>query len=173
MNVPTLEEIQSFNMPSVCVGTPVEFYTTGTREGTEPRIGFVLRISRSGRNVVVRTAEGGHFDAVRHIADPKLQLNADQRENGAWDFTEFYKAELEERRNVMERLEALEGTGPAPENKIAAIVNIPEEPESETVEKTYSGLRERAIELGIEFKGNPKRKWLEIKIGEATSQPVG
>jgi|TARA_R100000808_G_C2154923_1_gene166444 hypothetical protein len=173
MNVPTLEEIQSFQMPSVQVGTPVEFYITGTREGTEPRIGFVLRISRSGRNVVIRTADGGHFDAVRHIADPKLQLNADQRENGAWDFTEFYKSELEERRNILERLEALEGTGPTPQNKIVAPAEIPQEVESETVEETYSGLRERAMELGIEFKGNPKRKWLEMKIGEATSQPVG
>ena len=106
--VPTQEEIQSFQMPEVEVGTPVTFYSNGLKEGTEPRIGFILRISRSGRNVVIRTAEGGHYESVRHIDDPKLQLNSDHRENGGWDFTEFHKQECKEREELRARVAALE-----------------------------------------------------------------
>ena len=44
-DVPTQDEINGFEMPDVVLGTPVTFYLNGLRDGTEPRIGFVLRIS--------------------------------------------------------------------------------------------------------------------------------
>jgi hypothetical protein len=154
MDAPTNEELHNFIMPEVVVGTPVAYYPTGMIEGSDVRVGFIIRISRSGRNVVVRTAEGGHFESVRHLDDPKLKLNVDHREAGAWDFTAFHKAELVERRDIKSRLNRLEGrksaTPPAPEK----------------IEEPYSNLRAKAIELGIEFKGNPKRQWLEIKVAE-------
>jgi len=104
MDAPTNEELHNFIMPEVVVGTPVAYYPTGMIEGSDVRVGFIIRISRSGRNVVVRTAEGGHFESVRHIDDPKLKLNVDHREAGAWDFTAFHKAELVERRDINSRL---------------------------------------------------------------------
>ena len=154
MDAPTNEELHNFVMPEVVVGTPVTYYPTGMIEGSDVRVGFIIRISRSGRNVVVRTADGGHFESVRHIDDPKLKLNVDHREAGAWDFTEFHKAELVERQGIESRLDRLEGrktTSP---------------PAPEMIEEPYSCLRSRAIELGIEFKGNPKRQWLEVKVVE-------
>ena len=158
MDAPTNEELHNFKMPEVVVGTPVTYYPTGMIEGSDVRVGFIIRVSRSGRNVVVRTADGGHFESVRHIDDPKLKLNVDHREAGAWDFTAFHKGELVERQEIMGRLDKLEGrksaTPPAPEK----------------IEEPYSNLRARAIELGIEFKGNPKRQWLEIKVVEHENQ---
>mgnify|MGYP005820705815 FL=1 len=159
MDAPTNEELHNFVMPEVVVGTPVTYYPTGMLEGSDVRVGFIIRISRSGRNVVVRTADGGHFESVRHIDDPKLKLNADHREAGAWDFTAFHKAELIERQEIVSRLDRLEGRKSA------------SPPAPETIEEPYSNLRARAIELGIEFKGNPKRQWLEIKVAEYESQP--
>ena len=161
--VPTQEEIQTFKMPEVEVGTPVTFYANGLKEGTEPRIGFILRISRSGRNVVIRTAEGGHYESVRHIDDPKLQLNSDHRENGGWDFAEFHKQELKEREEIRARLAALEFSA------TKKTVRRKKASDSKT-EETYSSLRERALGLGIEFKGNPKRQWLEQKVQEFESE---
>ena len=159
MDAPTNEELHNFKMPEVVVGTPVTYYPTGMIEGSDVRVGFIIRVSRSGRNVVVRTADGGHFESVRHIDDPKLKLNVDHREAGAWDFTAFHKGELVERQEIMGRLDKLEGrksaTPPAPEK----------------IEEPYSNLRAKAIELGIEFKGNPKRQWLEIKVAEYENQP--
>ena len=158
MDEPTSEELHNFVMPEVVVGTPVTYYPTGMIEGSDVRVGFIIRISRSGRNVVVRTADGGHFESVRHIDDPKLKLNVDHREAGAWDFTAFHKAELVERKKIMGRLDKLEG------KKAAAPLAL------ESIEEPYSSLRAKAIELGIEFKGNPKRQWLEIKVTEYESR---
>ena len=156
-DVPTQDEINGFEMPDVALGTPVTFYLNGLRDGTEPRIGFVLRISRSGRNVVIRTAEGGHYESVRHINDPKLRINSDHRENGAWDFTDFHKAEEKKRQLIDARIAALEHS---------ATDKIIKSASTSKKEVTYSELREQALSLGIEFKGNPKRKWLEQEVAK-------
>jgi hypothetical protein len=154
MDTPTNEELHNFKMPEVVVGTPITYYPTGMTEGSDVRVGFIIRVSPSGRNVVVRTADGGHYESVRHIDDPKLRLNADHREAGAWDFTAFHKAELVERQEIIGRLDRLEGRKSA------------KPPAPEKIEEPYSNLRAKAIELGIEFKGNPKRQWLEVKVAE-------
>jgi hypothetical protein len=39
-----------------------------------------------------------------------------------------------------------------------------EKASAEPQEVSYKSLREQALELGIEFKGNPKRQWLEEKV---------
>ena len=61
----TVSNAEDFQMPEVVIGTPVTFYATGIVEGTEPRIGFVVRMSRSGRNLVLRAAGGGYYESVR------------------------------------------------------------------------------------------------------------
>ena len=156
----TVSNTETFEMPEVVIGTPVTFYTTGMVAGTEPRIGFVVRMSRSGRNLVLRAAGGGYYESVRHIDDPKLKINSDHRENGAWDFTEYHKetklaaATLDER---LSRIEDVMGVGKPIEEKVEKEATKPQEVK-------YKSLRDQALELGIEFKGNPKRQWLEEKV---------
>ena len=159
----TVSNTETFEMPEVVIGTPVTFYTTGMVEGTEPRIGFVVRMSRSGRNLVLRAAGGGYYESVRHIDDPKLKINADHRENGAWDFTEYHKDTLMAAKALAKRLNRIEEvmglSGPIEEKEEKA-----EKVSAKPQEVSYKSLREQALELGIEFKGNPKRQWLEAKV---------
>jgi|TARA_R110002110_G_scaffold117190_1_gene289739 hypothetical protein len=136
-----------FDMPEVDEGTPVSYYPNGKRDTSFPRLGFVVRISRSGRNLMLRTSDGQIFDAVRHLSDPKLRINVEHRENGAWDYTDHYKKELSERENM--------------KNRLARLEDILDDKKGLG---SYRALRDKAIELGIEFKGNPKRGWLEEAI---------
>jgi len=162
MTVPNTEH---FEMPEVAIGTPVTFYANGMESGTEPRIGFVVRLSRSGRNLVLRAAGGGYYESVRHINDPKLQINSDHRENGAWDFTEYHKSLETSRKALAKRLNRIEEVMNI-SSAMAEEVNQPEplEPAEVEVEVSYKDLKEKAMELGIEFKGNPKRQWLEDQV---------
>src|SRR5688572_8889207 len=98
-NVATIEEevrqlkraeIDAFEMPRPCMGQCVAWYPSGTRLNSE--IAFITRVSK--KNVELQRASGTYMTAVRHIDDPKLQLNEDQRESGAWDFTEQDKKQL-------------------------------------------------------------------------------
>jgi len=136
-----------FDMPIVSEGTPVAFFPKGRRDNSVPRMGFVIRISRSGRNLMLRTADGAIFDAVRHLGDPKLRINSDHRENGAWDYTDHHKRETKEREDL--------------KNRLARIEDVLDDKKGLG---SYRDLRHRAIELGIEFKGNPKRGWLEDAV---------
>jgi hypothetical protein len=156
---PTQEEILLFEMPSVDVGTPIEYFPTAVRSG-EPRLGFVVRVSRTGRNVVVRTSDGGWFDAVRHIDDPKLQMNQDMRENGAWDRTEYDKELNKRLESIEKRISDMQSSVEFVSKRLTGKSASPP-----VAEKTpYHELREKAIDLGIVFKGNPKRGWLEDAV---------
>ena len=136
-----------FDMPEVDEGTPVAYYPNGKRDTSFPQLGFVIRISRSGRNLMLRTADGQVFDAVRHLEDPKLRINSDHRENGAWDYTDHYKKERDARDDLGNRLARLEDLV-----------------DSQKGTGSYRSLRQKAVDLGIDFKGNPKRSWLEEKV---------
>ena len=99
----TKAAIKAYSMPKVALGTPVLWRS---RKGREPQIAFVFRVS--ARNVHLATAMSGIKEAVRHEDDPKLRLNADQREMGAWDFTDHHKQQMKEREELLQRIEALE-----------------------------------------------------------------
>ena len=161
----TVPNTENFEMPEVVIGTPVTFYANGMVEGTEPRIGFVVKMSRSGRNLVLRAAGGGYYESVRHIDDPKLKINSDHRENGAWDFTEYHKDALMSAKALSKRLSRIEEvmglSGPI---KAKATNPDGEKVSAKPQEVSYKSLRDQALELGIEFKGNPKRQWLEEKV---------
>lgn len=81
------EDISNFTMPRPSRGQCIAWYPNGTRGDSETA--FVLSVGK--RNIVLRTATGIPMETVRHIDDPKLQLNAEQRASGAWDFTEHDK----------------------------------------------------------------------------------
>lgn len=82
------EECDAFVMPRPAVGQAVVWYPSGTKESL-PETAFVLRVGT--KNCVIQRASGMAMESVRHINDPKLALNAFQRETGAWDFTEYDK----------------------------------------------------------------------------------
>ncbi|HHK42056.1 MAG TPA: hypothetical protein ENJ50_06515 [Planctomycetaceae bacterium] len=87
------EEILSFEMPVPPIGLPVLWYSTGFDDSRRRQIGFVRYVS--ARNIGITLPGGQKVDAVRHVDDPKLRLNPEQRETGAWAFTPDYIATLE------------------------------------------------------------------------------
>lgn len=93
--------IDAFEMPHVRPGATVLYHPQGMRTRHQS-VATVIRCNRRG--AMVKTAEGHIREAVRHIDDPKLELNADQRENGAWEHTDDYKL----LQGLDERLSALE-----------------------------------------------------------------
>lgn len=138
-----------FDMPVPHVGATIRWYPSGLVDARPPGIGQVLRVFH--RSLSIQLPSGVRMDAVRHINDPKLQLNVDQRECGAWDFVaEVYERAAWEKK-IEDRLKALEG----------------EDSEEKPIAK-YHELRQEAIDLGVEFTGNPKADWLREKIKELT-----
>ena len=101
----TEKEIANYEMPSIREGAPVRWYRYGTAENTAV-LGFVTKVK--SRSVVIWTTHGLRYDNVRHISDPKLRMDSDQRADGAWDYTEDYKAEQEVRelRDLVKKLDA-------------------------------------------------------------------
>jgi hypothetical protein len=92
----TSDEIENWVMPTVSLGQPVIFYPDGTpikRSGRPLALGFVTQKGR--RSITLRMPDGTAKMGVRHVGDPKLQMGAgDQRENGAWDFTDYDRGQV-------------------------------------------------------------------------------
>lgn len=150
---PKVDPIVSFVMPAVSVGTTVLWYKHARK--TNRAVPAVV-VAKSARNIQCRPFTASIiYEAVRHIDDPKLELSADQRETGAWDYTEDHHrlANLERR---LDRIEASLG------DKVPKAPEEPKDPRDFQAE--YRELKEMATNLGIEFTGNPKRAWLEEAI---------
>lgn len=111
-------DIYKFDMPEVRIGTPVVFYATGQVVG-HPMLGFVVRISRTGRTIMIRTSDGRVFEGARHCDDPKLEMSVDIRESGCWDFTPEWKRHEAEMVEIKARLSALESKSKS-DKKVAA-----------------------------------------------------
>lgn len=108
MERPTSEEITEFTMPEALQGTEVSFYKNGMAEGRPPELGTIVRVHNSRRTVTIQIAGGTIQQSVRHLDDPKLRINSDHRENGAWDFTPEYKRREREVLEINQRLARLE-----------------------------------------------------------------
>lgn len=91
-------------MPPVRHGQVVAWYPPTGRQ--EPESAIVIRVAP--RNVHLSTATRGVREAVRHVSDPKLRLNPEQREMGAWDYTDDYKTQLQEFQQIREHIAALQ-----------------------------------------------------------------
>ena len=105
---PSQEAIQNFVMPTIKQGMPVRWYPHGEIDGRTPEIGFAVKVG--GRSIVLRTASGIQRDTVRHIDDPKLKLSVQQRENGAWDYTEDHLAQQELLTELQTQIDSLKKT---------------------------------------------------------------
>ena len=100
-------EISNYVMPAADRGMPIVWYPQGiaNRNG---KLAFV-QSSHHGRNsidVFVAGQRVSSFSACPHITDPRLKLGVDQRENGAWDYTEAWKKNEEWRKKVDEAISA-------------------------------------------------------------------
>lgn len=144
----------AFEMPAVTHGQIVAWYQNGIAS-SKPQVAYVTRVN--ARTVTLLTAMNGVKETVRHAEDPRLRGHHEQRENGAWDFTEAHKA-AELRLTALEaRIHILE--------QVAANATMLDDPQKQKVAE-YRILRQRALEMGIEMKGTPSRLWLERKIRE-------
>lgn len=112
--------IENFKMPFVRVGQPVLWFPGGQRTGKDPHVAFVLKAST--RNMTLKTIGGMRYDAVRHLDDPKLKMNEDQRENGAWDYTDEFKAQQKRWDEIQEQLAQMETRVKATEAANTALV---------------------------------------------------
>lgn len=153
--VVTQEQLENFVMPRVKMGSIVEWYATGKR-GSVPQIGFVVRALP--RSIHILTATAGVKEAVRHIDDPKLKLNPEQRETGGWDYTEDAKAQQQMLADLDERIRALE----------KAISNATIAAARGEIDTEYNTLKKKVADLGVQFKGNPSRQWLEDQLKQAS-----
>lgn len=100
----TQEEVQAWKMPRPARGQQILWFSDADRT-KEPEVGFVQTIGN--RSLVIQVGRTA-MDSVRHIDDPKLQLNETQRAHGAWDFPQSEKALLQEFAELKSRVEALE-----------------------------------------------------------------
>lgn len=165
MSTVTQEEIQSFVMPSVKLGLAVSWFANGLRSGPY-QVAFVIRVSH--RNVHLVTATRGIFEAVRHIDDPKLQLNADQRESGAWDFTDDHKYRIQEMTKLTERVGRIE-------RAVATLLKKMEKPKTQRKSSPglsdYRRLRQQVVDAGIPVKGKPSKSWLLSELEKVSNSP--
>jgi len=156
--VVTDQEIADYVMPLVEEGSPVLWYRHGLKGGCEPEVAFIAKVYH--RNVTLYLISGPRATAVRHASDPKLQLNVEQREFGAWDFTEQQKEYESFREDIINRVMALEGNVPADSAE-----------KSGSKSREYHQLREFAIKKGVPVSGNPKKEWLEDQLAAIGALP--
>lgn len=100
--------IDEFKQPAVDAGTQVLFWPTGYRDRSRQTTGIIER--NNGRNCVIRVGATLHH-AAPHVNDPRLTLNNDTREDGAWDFTTDYLQRQENARLVERATRCLEIIG--------------------------------------------------------------
>lgn len=161
------DEYQKYSMPPIEHGEIVAWYPSGLRTA-RCETAVVYRVSHD--NVHLITATRGVKEAVKHITDPRLKLNPDQREMGAWDYTVSHKLRTE-------MLEAMNGRISLLENQVTQLTSQlirSRAKESRVVEDEgtpqgqvlagYRELRQRVLDLGVHFTGNPKQEWLEEQI---------
>ena len=84
----TSTDIIQFRPPQATIGTQVIWYRHGKKRTQDATIGYLVHCGN--RTATIYLCTGRRVDAVRHINDPKLSLSSEQREQGAWDFTQDY-----------------------------------------------------------------------------------
>lgn len=155
------EAIRNYKMPAPYVGAAVVWYATGAPQRNAAQLAFVRHVGT--RNIGLQLPTGTRVDAVRHVSDPKLQLSADQRENGAWDFTEQDVVMERRLRLLMERIERLEGAEPAQPKKTQKAPHL----------RALSELRKHAKALGGKDVHKMKKQELIDLIESHGEKPEG
>lgn len=101
--------LAQYKMPPVKVGTTVLWYRHGTKSGRES-LGFVARFETGSQNIdiAVPTEGADIIESVPHISDPRLELGFEHSSSGAWDYTDEYRAGVQLRHEIEDRLAKLE-----------------------------------------------------------------
>ena len=90
--VEAMAEAVDFKMPPIRQGTCVTWYDPTLAEARRV-IAYVIKVAKTGRSLTLHVpSTGAVVEGARHMSDPKLQLSAEFRENGAWDYTDEWKA---------------------------------------------------------------------------------
>jgi hypothetical protein len=112
------------------------------------------------RTSTISLVTGRRVDAVRHVSDPKLSLNADQREQGAWDFTDehyenkMFQVQMERRVKALEKqIAALITKQPQAKGRKNAKGASRDNPAAREALAKYHALKKEAQELGIDVSG--------------------
>ena len=95
-----MNEIENWVMPKPSRGQQVLWFPHASKH-EEPEIAFIKEF---GKRSVVINVNGVAWDGVRHINDPKLELNEFQRQNGAWAFVDADNGNAD----LIQRIETLE-----------------------------------------------------------------
>jgi len=92
--------LSNYRMPQPQVGDIVHFYPLG--EVSESRVNAAIVTKVRAGSVELHVFGGNGRDGVKHVSDPRLKVNVEQRENGAWDFRPVATSA-----DVMQRLDDL------------------------------------------------------------------
>jgi len=161
-----IERIQKYQMPQPHLGAPVIYYQTGVKDRRRAQVGYVLQAGH--RNVTLMLPNGQRQDAVRHIEDPKLALNADQRESGAWDFTDEHKRTISDAHAMKARISDLEDRFSALTKRLSdlerVVHNVPRDPRGRK-----KGQKDKKPRSGSPATGkSAARMWLANRMMETT-----
>lgn len=102
-----MNKVNSFRMPKAPPGIQVLWYRNGVRDKTRVEVAYMLNAGERTASIHAMMT-GRRIDSVRHVDDPKLLLSNDQRENGAWDYTDDYKEFMNFQKQIEDRLQFLE-----------------------------------------------------------------
>lgn len=103
--VPEPPPAPKYEMPKPFMGQMVVYYPKDRRDTRQTDIAHAVRI----HNESIEIVRGGiRYTTVLHVSDPRLRLNADQRANGSWDFTDMDRMRDAERQILLDRITALE-----------------------------------------------------------------
>lgn len=151
------KQIAEFSMPQATTGTLVMWYRSARRSGSDAIVAYILHCG--ARTAQLFLASGRRVDAVRHIDDPKLGLNQDQREQGAWDFTPESKKFAADKMELEKRVASLEKAVEALSKSKGGIKKKPGPPPGTDNLADYRRLKQRAENLGL----NPNQKKAELQ----------
>lgn len=114
-------DMQKYKQPTVYRGMPVIWHPHGIVSNRGAVVAFVTSC-HPNRNNVALFIPGHRFgirESVLHVSDPRLKLGNDQRENGAWDYTEAHLEDQKQRESLLDRIGSLEKKLAALEKKSA------------------------------------------------------
>ena len=100
------EELSNCVMPAPHVGQTVLWYPHGVVDPRHERAAIVLAI-RNG-SISLWQVNAYARDGVKHVTDPRLRMNQEQRADGAWDFTPLDR-QLEQLVAMVNSLAAAQG----------------------------------------------------------------
>lgn len=103
MNGGILQEVQ----PKPTLGMIVRFYPQASMDETRVEIGAVTKIGQSTISICV-FGTNSMRSSVKHKDDPRLKRSADQRQYGAWDFTDEWYEKMSADEYALEMLAQLD-----------------------------------------------------------------